>query len=112
MPATNAPGADTISLVVTDAAGTVYPQVVLTGNETPPYSWPATYAAGQASAAETDLDSSGAVIATPGPWLFSVQAAVSPGTFEQGTGVMFQSNASPAVAALHAKLTAAGPATK
>lgn len=92
-----------ISLVVTDAAGTVYPAVVLTGAEDPPYSWAATYAEGEASAAETDLDINGAQIAVAGPWAFNV-AAAAPTTFEQGTGVSFVANTTSAAA--NAKATA------
>jgi hypothetical protein len=94
-----------ISLVVTDAAGTTYPPVVLTGSESPPWSWAATYAAGTASAAETDLDGTGKTIATAGPWSFSVAAGAAGGTFIQGTGVSFvAASSSAAAAAAHAAL--------
>jgi hypothetical protein len=103
LPSTNASQAS-ISLVVTDAAGTVYPAVVLTGAESPPWSWAATYASGQATAAETDLDTNGATIATAGPWSFMVTPVVA-ATFEQGAGVTFvASTTSAAVAAQHASL--------
>jgi hypothetical protein len=93
-----------ISLVVTDAANTVYPPVVLTGTETPPWSWAATYASGNASAAETDVDVNGKTIATAGPWSFAVAGGVA-GTFLQGTGVSFvAASSSPAAAAAHAAL--------
>jgi hypothetical protein len=95
-----------ISLVVTDAAGTVNPPVVLTGAENPPWSWAATYAAGQASAAETDLDVNGKTIATVGPWTFTV-AAETPSTFEQGTGVSFVAASSSAKAAAQFKALSA-----
>lgn len=103
LPSSNAAQAS-ISLVVTDAAGTVFPPVVLTGAENPPWSWAATYASGQASAAETDMDVNGATIATAGPWLFAVTPVVA-ATFEQGTGISFVANtASAAAAARHSAL--------
>jgi hypothetical protein len=103
LPSANAAQAS-ISLIVTDSAGTVYPAVVLTGAETPPWSWAATYASGPATAAETDLDVNGATIATAGPWSFTVTPVVA-ATFEQGNGVGFVANtASAAAAARHAAL--------
>lgn len=103
LPASNAAQASN-SVVVTDAAGTVYPAVVLTGAESTPWSYAATFAAGNASAVVTPLDVNGAVIGTPATLSFSV-VAVIPATFESPSGIAFAANTtSAAVAAVHASL--------
>lgn len=92
------------SVVVTDAAGTVYPAVVLTGAESTPWSWSATYAAGTANAVVTPLDVNGATIGTPVPVSFGVVAVV-PATFEAPSGIGFvAASSSAAAAAKHAAL--------
>lgn len=102
LPAGSAPQAS-VSVVVTDSAGTVYPPVTLTGAETPtPWSFSATYASGQASAVATAVDTSGNPIGSPVTLSFTVTAAVTPQTFENPTGFGFTAAAtSPATAALH-----------
>jgi hypothetical protein len=92
------------SVVVTDSAGTVYPAVVLTGAETTPWSWAATYASGTANAVVTALDTTGATIGTPLTTTFSVVAVIA-ATFEQPTSIAFSANtASAAIAAIHSAL--------
>jgi hypothetical protein len=104
LPATNAAQAS-LSCIVTDSAGTVYPAVLLTGAETPPYSFSATYASGQASMVQTALDTTGATIGSPGTFTFAVVAAAPPATFEAPGPVSFVAAAtSPATAAVHAAL--------
>ena len=94
------------SVVVTDAAGTVFPAVVLTGAESTPWSWAATYAAGTANAVVTALDTNGATIGTPLTTSFDV-AAIVPSTFMQPVAITFAAaSVSPATAAIHAALKA------
>lgn len=102
LPASNAAQAS-ISVVVTDSAGTVYPAVILTGAETPtPWSYSATFASGSATAVATALDINGVTIGTPGSYTFNVAAAVPPATFTAPAGFGFVAAAtSPATAAVH-----------
>ena len=102
LPAGSAPQASN-SVVVTDAAGTVYPAVTLTGAESPtPWSYAATFASGQASAVVTPTDTSGNPIGSPASLSFTVAAAVPPQTFESPTGIGFVPAATnAATAALH-----------
>lgn len=102
LPSGNAPQAS-ISVVVTDSAGTVFPPVVLTGAETPtPWAYTATFASGQAAAVATALDTSGATIGTPASFTFNVAAAVPPATFSAPAGFGFVAAATnPATAAVH-----------
>lgn len=102
LPSGNAAQAS-ISVVVTDGGGTTYPAVVLTGAESPtPWSYSATFASGPATAVASALDTSGAVIGTPGSYTFTVTAAVAPQTFTAPAGFGFVAAASsPATAALH-----------
>lgn len=89
LPSGNAPQAS-VSVVVTDSAGTVYPAVVLTGAETPtPWAYAATFASGQATAVATALDTAGATIGTPGSYTFNVAAATPPQTFSAPAGFGF-----------------------
>lgn len=92
-----------ISVVVTDSAGTVYAAVPLTGAETPtPWSYAATFASGSATAVATYLDVNGATIGTPASFSFTVQAAAPPATFTAAAGFGFVAAAtSPATAAVH-----------
>lgn len=105
LPSSNAAQAS-LSCVVTDAAGTVYPAVLLTGAETPtPWSFAATYASGTASMVETALDTTGATIGSAGTFSFPVAAAAPPATFEAPGPVTFVAAAtSAATAAVHAAL--------
>src|SRR5580658_10367794 len=82
LPSSNAAQASN-SVVVTDSAGTAYPAVVLTGAESTPWSWAATYAPGSASAVVTALDVNGATIGTPETTTFTVPTPIPPATFEQ-----------------------------
>jgi hypothetical protein len=102
LPSSNAPQASN-SVVVTDAAGTVYPAVTLTGAESPtPWSYAATFASGQASAVVTPMDTSGNPIGSPVTLSFTVSAAAPPQTFESPTGIGFVPAATnSATAALH-----------
>jgi hypothetical protein len=102
LPAGNAAQAS-VSVVVTDSAGTVYPPVVLTGAESPtPWSYSATFASGSATAVAVALDTSGNTIGTPATLGFTVTAATPPQTFENPTGFGFTAAAtSSATAALH-----------
>lgn len=102
LPSGNAPQAS-VSVVVTDSAGTVYQPVPLTGAESPtPWSYAATFASGAASAVATAIDTSGNPIGTPATLSFTVTAAAPPQTFENPTGFGFVAAAtSPATAALH-----------
>lgn len=103
LPSSNAAQASN-SVVVTDAAGTVFPAVVLTGAESTPWSWAATYAQGTANAVVTPLDVNGATIGTALTTSFA-GVAVVPATFEQPTGISFVANTtSAAAAAVHAAL--------
>ncbi len=103
LPSGSAPQASN-SVVVTDAAGTVYPAVVLTGAEDTPWSWAANYAAGDATAVVTSLDTSGATIGTPASYTFTV-AAVVPSTYEAPAGIsVVAATTSAATAAVHASL--------
>lgn len=105
LPSSNAAQAS-LSCVVTDAAGTVYPAVLLTGAELPtPWSFAATYASGTASMVQTALDTTGATIGSPGTFTFAVTAPPPPATFEAPGPVSFVPAAtSPATAAVHAQL--------
>lgn len=102
LPSGNAPQAS-VSVVVTDSAGTVYPAVVLTGAETPTaWSYSATFASGSATAVATALDTSGNVIGTPASFSFTVTPAVVPQTFNAPSGFGFvAAGTSSATAALH-----------
>lgn len=104
LPSSNAAQASN-SVVVTDAAGTVFPAVVLTGAEIPAWSWAATYAQGSATAVVTAMDSAGATIGTPLSTSFSVVAVVA-ATFSAPSAVSFVANTtSAAAAATHAALS-------
>lgn len=106
LPAQNAPQASN-SVVVTDASGVTYAAVVLTGAETPPWSWAATYAVGSAQAIVTALDTAGAAIGTPATFSFVVPAQVTPATYQAATGISVQlANTSAATAAVHSALKA------
>jgi hypothetical protein len=102
LPSGNAPQAS-VSVVVTDSGGTVYPAVVLTGAETPtPWSYAATFASGAATAVATALDTSGNPIGSAATLSFTVTPAVTPQTFSAPSGFGFVAAAStPATAALH-----------
>jgi hypothetical protein len=102
LPSGNAPQAS-VSVVVTDGAGTVYPAVVLTGAESPtPWSYAATFASGSASAVATALDTSNNPIGSPASLSFTVTPAVAPQTFESPTGFGFvAASTNAATAALH-----------
>jgi hypothetical protein len=102
LPAGNAPQAS-VSVVVTDSAGTVYAPVPLTGAESPtPWAYAATFASGAATAVATPVDTSGNPIGSPATLSFTVTPAVAPQTFSAGTGFGFVAAAtSPATAALH-----------
>lgn len=102
LPSSNAAQAS-ISVVVTDAAGTVYPAVSLTGAETPvPWSYSATFASGPATAVATALDTSGNAIGSPVSLSFTVTPAAVPQTFSAPVGLGFVAAAtSPATAAVH-----------
>jgi hypothetical protein len=102
LPSGNAPQAS-VSIVVTDSAGTVYAPVVLTGAESPtPWAYAATFASGAASAVATALDTSNAPIGTPATLSFTVTPAVTPQTFNAPSGFGFVAAAtSSATAALH-----------
>jgi hypothetical protein len=103
LPSTNAAQASN-SVVVTDAASSVYAPVVLTGAESTPWAWAATYAAGPATAVVTPLDVNGATIGTPLSTTFTVVAAI-PATFEAPSSIAFvAASTSAAVAAVHAAL--------
>jgi hypothetical protein len=103
LPSGSAPQASN-SVVVTDAAGTVYPAVVLTGAEATPWSWAATYASGDATGVVTALDSNGNTIGTSASYTFSV-APVVPSTYEAPAGISFiAASTSAATAAVHSAL--------
>lgn len=87
LPATNAAQA-AISVVVTDAAGTVSPPVTLTGAESPPWTYAATYAEGPASFVATAIDVNSAAIGSPVSGSFSVTAKVVP-TFTAPVSLAF-----------------------
>jgi hypothetical protein len=90
-----------ISVVVTDAAGTVYQPVLLYGTETPtPYAYPATFAAGAATAVASALDVNGAVIGTPASYPFTVTSAASATTFTAPAGFGFVATGASAAAAV------------
>lgn len=104
LPSGNAAQAS-LSCIVTDAAGTVYPAVLLTGAESPPWSFAATYASGTASMVQQALDTTGANIGAAGTFTFTVQAPPPPATFEAPGPVSFTPAASSAAtAAVHAAL--------
>lgn len=106
LPATNA-AQKSVSIVVTDSAGTVYPPVVLTGAESTPWSWAATYADGAATAVATALDVNGATIGTPANLSFTVPVTVAPATFEAPSAITsVLASTSAATAAVHAALKA------
>jgi hypothetical protein len=97
LPPANAAQAS-ISVVVTDAANTVYPAVVLFGTESPPYSYSATFAAGAANAVASALDVNGAVIGTAQTYPFTVPAPGVATTFTAPAGFSFVPSApTPAV---------------
>jgi len=102
LPSGNAPQASN-SVVVTDAANTVYPAVVLTGAETPtPWSYAASFASGAATAVVTALDTSGNTIGTAATLPFTVPVPVPPATFSAPTGFgVTPAATSSATAALH-----------
>jgi hypothetical protein len=85
LPAGNAAQAS-ISVVVTDGAGTVYPAVVLFGTESPPYTYGTTFASGAATAVATALDTNGATIGTPASYSFTVTAIGVPTTYTAPAG--------------------------
>lgn len=101
LPAGSAPQAS-VSVVVTDSAGTIYPAVVLTGAEQPlAWSYAATFASGAATAVATALDTSGNPIGSPASLSFTVTPAV-PTTFSAPSGFAFTAAAtSSATAAIH-----------
>lgn len=102
LPSNNAPQAS-VSVVVTDSAGTTYPAVLLTGAETPTsWAYAATFASGAATAVATALDMAGNPIGTPVTLSFTVTPAVVPQTFSAPAGFGFVAAAtSPATAAIH-----------
>lgn len=106
LPSGNAPQAS-ISVIVTDSAGTAYPPVILTGAESPtPWAYSATFASGSATAVASALDTSGSVIGTAASYSFTVTAAAVPQTFTAPAGFGFVAAAtSPATAALHKAAT-------
>lgn len=77
LPAANAAQAN-ISVIVTDAAGTVYPAQTLTGAESPPWSYPAAYAVGAAAYVATAVDVNSAPIGSSLSGTFDVAAKVVP----------------------------------
>ncbi len=107
LPASNAAQASN-SVVVTDAAGTVYPAVVLTGAESTPWSWTATYAAGDATAVVTALDKNGATIGAPLNASFTVPTPVPPATFEAPVSISVVAQAASAATAATASALKAG----
>ena len=83
-----------ISVVVTDAASTVYPAVVLTGAEQPTaWAFGATYAAGAGTAVATALDVNGATIGTPASYSFTVTGSGEATTFTAPAGFGFVATA-------------------
>jgi hypothetical protein len=106
LPSTNA-AQKSISVVVTDSAGTVYPAVLLTGAESTPWSWAATYADGPATAVVTALDINGATIGAVVNDSFVVPVTTPPATFEApGAITSVLASTSAATAAVHAALKA------
>src|SRR5271170_4024933 len=101
LPSGNAPQASN-SVVVTDAGGTVYPAVVLTGAEATPWSWAATYAQGQAAALVQALDTAGNPIGAAIALTFGVVAVAPPATFEQAQSISFVASATSASVAAKA----------
>ena len=88
------------SVVVTDANGTVYPAVVLTGAESTPWNWAATVAEGAGTAVVTALDANAKPIGTPLTTSFVVPNQVAPATYEAPTGIVVTlATSSPAAAA-------------
>jgi hypothetical protein len=93
LPAGNAAQAS-ISVVVTDAGGTAYPAVVLTGAEQPTaWAYGATYAAGAATAVATALDVNGATIGTPASYPFTVTGSGEATTYTAPAGFSFAASA-------------------
>lgn len=86
LPASNAAQASN-SVVVTDSAGTVYPAVVLTGAESTPWSWAASYAPGLATGVATALDALGAPIGAPVTSQFVVPTTPVTETYEAPSGI-------------------------
>lgn len=100
LPSGNAPQAS-VTVTITDSAGTTYPAVSLNGSETPPWSYAATFASGAASAVATAVDTAGATIGTPATLSFTVTPVV-PQTFQAPSGFAFTAaSASAAAAAVH-----------
>jgi hypothetical protein len=79
LPAANVAFVNT-SVVVTDGAGTVQAPVLLTGSETPPWSFTTSVAPGSGTVVATDLDANGATIGTPVTQTFT-EAGSPPATF-------------------------------
>jgi len=97
MPPTSAAQASN-SVVVTDAAGTVYPAVVLTGAEATPWNWAATLAVGAANGVATPLDINGQVIGAAVQCPFVVPTPVPVASYEAPTGISVTLAASSAAA--------------
>jgi hypothetical protein len=85
------------SVVVTDSTGVAQPAVLLTGIESPPWSFTTSVAPGNGTAVATDLDISGAVLGTPVTQTFT--EAGSPPTFLPTTGISVTPTANTAAVA-------------
>jgi hypothetical protein len=73
------------SVVVTDSTGVAQPAVVLTGKETPPFTFTTSVAAGAGTVVATDMDVNGATI--NGPISQAFTEAGTPVTFAPTTGI-------------------------
>jgi hypothetical protein len=100
LPVANAPQAST-SVVVTDSSGVAQAPVILTGTETPPWSFQTSINPGAGSVVATDLDTNGKTIGTPLTAAFSVTAAA---VYSQSSGITVTPvTSSVAAAAAHTK---------
>jgi hypothetical protein len=79
------------SVVVTDSTGVAQPPVVLTGNETPPWSFTTSAAPGGGNIAMSDLDTNGALVGPLVNSAFTAAAGTGPSgnNFLPSTGATF-----------------------
>jgi hypothetical protein len=98
LPTTNAAQAS-ISCVVTDSSGSAQTAVVLTGTETPPWSFSTSVNAGAGTVVCTALDTAGATIGTPFTGSFTITPAA---IFQAPSSVTVTPATTVAAAAIHA----------
>jgi hypothetical protein len=83
---TGQPSAGT-SVVVTDSTGQPQAAVVLTGNESPPWSFTASVAPGTGVVVASDMDANGSVLGTPISQSFTEQGTVGGNNFLPTTAI-------------------------